>query len=274
MTEANPALIINRRSREYIHGSPKPRTPQVTTNNLFPHQLDNRTVLIIGGTSGIGLSAAVQAKAAGAQVIILGSNPERARQVATEHAFAGWRAADVARPDALAAALADIPRVDHLVLLAGSFLMGKVLEADVAHLRRAFDERFWAAIHTLRALGDRLAADASITFVSGELTARPNAYGTAVLGAALSAMDALARSLAIELAPRRFNTLSPGPIDTPLLDKSMGEGRDAYVAERSGSLPLHRFGTAEEAGAAVLFLMVNGWMNGATLHVDGASRFA
>jgi NAD(P)-dependent dehydrogenase (short-subunit alcohol dehydrogenase family) len=245
----------------------------MTTTNLFPHQLDGRTVLIIGGTSGIGLAAAIQAKAAGAQVIVLGSNAQRAKQVATEHGLSGWRAADIARPDALEAALSDISHVDHLVLLAGSFIVGKILEADMAHLRRAFDERFWAAIHTLRALGDRLAADASITFVSGELTDRPNGHGTAVLGAALTAMDSLARSLALELAPRRVNTISPGPIDTPLLDKAMGEGRDAYVAKRSEGLPLHRFGTAEEAGAAVLFLMVNGWMNGATLHVDGASRF-
>lgn len=182
--------------------------------NLFPHQLDGRAVLIIGGTSSFGLSAAIQVKAAGAEVIVLGSNRERAEQVAAEHGFAGWRAADVARPEAIEAALADIPHVDHLVMLAGSFVVGKVLEADPSQLRRIFDERFWAAIHTLRTLGARLATDGSVTFVSAELTDRPNAYGTAVLGAALTAMESLARSLALELAPRRFNTLAPGPIDT------------------------------------------------------------
>jgi NAD(P)-dependent dehydrogenase (short-subunit alcohol dehydrogenase family) len=124
----------------------------------------------------------------------------------------------------------------------------------------------------LRTLGDGLAADGSITFVSGELTDCPNAHGTAVLSAALTAMEALARGLALELALRRFNTLSPGPIDTPLLDKAMGKGGDAYVENRKATLPLRRFGTAEEAGAAVVFLMVNGWMNGATLNVDGGSR--
>jgi NAD(P)-dependent dehydrogenase (short-subunit alcohol dehydrogenase family) len=244
----------------------------MTNSPLIPHQLDGRTVLIVGGTSGIGLAAAIQAKAAGADVIVFGSNRERAQLVASDHGFAGSRAADVTRPDEIAAALADIPHVDHLVMLAGTLVLGKVLEADVAHLRRAFEERFWAAIHTLRILGDRLATDGSVTFVSGELAERPNAYGGAVLGAALASMEALARGLALELAPRRFNTLSPGPINTPLLDKAMGEGRDAYVEGRSATLPLHRFGTSEEAGAAVVFLMVNGWMNGATLHIDGGSR--
>lgn len=71
---------------------------------------------------------------------------------------------------------------------------------------------------------------ASITFVSGALGDRPNAYGTAILAAASAAMEALARGLALELAPRRVNTLSPGPIDTPLLGKALGSGRDAYVA--------------------------------------------
>ena len=79
----------------------------MNTNPLFPNQLDGCTVLIVGGTSGTGLSAAIQAKAAGAEVIVLGSNRERAEQVAAEHGFAGWRAADVSRPEAVEAAVAD-----------------------------------------------------------------------------------------------------------------------------------------------------------------------
>lgn len=234
--------------------------------------LEGRTVVLFGGTSGIGLSAAIQAQAAGAAVTIIGLEPERAERIAAAHGFAGWRAADVTRPESIEAALADVGRVDHLVLLAGSFVVGRVLDADVVRLRRAFDERVWAAVHTLRALGDRLAADGSVTFVSGALADRPNAFGTAILAAASAAMEALARGLALELAPRRVNTLSPGPIDTPLLARSLGEGRDAYVASLEASLPLHRLGTAEEAGAAAVFLMTNGFMNGATLHVDGGSR--
>lgn len=235
-------------------------------------RLTGKTVLLIGGTSGIGLAAALQAQSAGAEVIVVGSDPGRSERAAAEHSFAGWRAVDVTDPQSLEAALADISRVDHLVLLAGSFVVGKVLEADVGHLRRAFDERVWAAVATLRALGDRLAEDGSITFVSGALADRPNAYGTAVLAAAAAAMEALARGLALELAPRRVNTLSPGTIDTPLLGKALGEGRDDFVRSVEASLPTHRLGTPEEAGAAVLFLITNGFMNGATLNLDGASR--
>lgn len=239
----------------------------------FPSRgLAGRTVLLIGGTSGIGLAAAIQAQDAGANVVVMGFDSQRAEQVAAEHGFAGWRAADVTKPEMIEAVLADIPHVDHLVLLAGSFVVGKVMEADVTQLHRAFDERVWAAVHTLRALGDRLAADGSVTFISGALGDRPNAYGTAVLAAASAAIEALARGLALEIAPRRVNTVSPGPIDTPLLGKALGDGRDAYVDHLKTTLPLHRLGTAEEAGAAVVFLMANGWMNGATLNIDGGSR--
>ncbi|TFW27913.1 SDR family oxidoreductase [Duganella callida] len=239
---------------------------------LFNAPLSGKTVLIVGGTSGIGLSAAIQAKAAGAAVVVAGLDAARAAAVAAEHGFAGHRAMDVTRADTISAALADLPQVDHLVLLAGSFVAGKVLEADVSHLQRAFDERIWAAVHVIRALGNRLATDASITFISGVLSDRPNAYGTAVLAAASAAMEALARGLALELAPRRLNTLSPGTIATPLLSKALGEGRDAYVAGLQAKLPLGRVGSADEAGAAVVFLMTNGYMNGATLNVDGGAR--
>ena len=234
--------------------------------------LQGKNVLIFGGTSGIGLSAAIQAKAAGANVTVVGFDAARAEALSKEHGFSGWRAADVTKPEAIDAALSNIGKVDHLVLLAGSFVAGKVLDADIAHLHRAFDERVWAAVHVLRAIGENLAGDASITLISGALADRPNAYGVAVLAAASAAMEALGRGLALELAPRRVNILSPGPIDTPILAKALGDGRDAYVASLKQSLPLHRLGTADEAGAAVVFLMANGWMNGAVLNVDGGSR--
>jgi NAD(P)-dependent dehydrogenase (short-subunit alcohol dehydrogenase family) len=231
-------------------------------------------VLIVGGTSGMGLAAARQATALGARVTVVGSDAARAADVATGHGLSGWRSADVTKPETIVAALADVPHVDHLALLAGSFVVGKVLEADVSRLQRAFDERIWAAVHTLRALGDRLDSRGSITLVSGALSERPNAGGTAILAAASAAMESLGRGLALELAPRRVNTISPGPIDTPLLAKSVGTAaRDAYVAHLERTLPLGRLGTADEAGAAVIFLMSNGFMNGATLHIDGGSRF-
>jgi NAD(P)-dependent dehydrogenase (short-subunit alcohol dehydrogenase family) len=233
--------------------------------------LRGKSILVFGGTSGIGLAAARQARAAGADVTVVGTNSERARGVAQDHGF-GWRTADVTQAESIERALADVGTVDHLVLLAGTFVAGKILEAEVDHLRRAFDERVWAAIHVLRALRGRLAVDGSVTFISGALAQRPTAQGTAVLAAASAAMEALARGLALELAPLRVNTLAPGMVETPILAKAFGVSRDAAIARMRDASPQRRLGTPQEAGAAVVFLMTNGWMNGATLHVDGGSR--
>jgi len=80
------------------------------------------------------------------------------------------------------------------------------------------------------------------------------------------------RGLALELAPVRVNTRSPGPINNPILGKALGEGREAFIASLEQVLPLHRLGTAEEAGAAAVFLMSNTFMNGAVLNIDGGAR--
>lgn len=234
--------------------------------------LHGRSVLVFGGTSGIGLATAQQARALGARVVVVGFDPAGAERAAVANGFAGWRAADVTAPETITAALAGIEHVDHLVLLAGSFVAGKVMDADVAHLRRAFDERIWAAVHVLRGLGERLAADGSVTFVSGVLAERPNENGTAILAAASSAMESLARGLALELAPRRVNTISPGTTDTPLLARSLGEGREAYLASVKGRLPVRKVGTADEVASGIVFLMSNGFVSGETLHVDGGAR--
>jgi len=236
-------------------------------------RLTGRTILIFGGTSGIGLATAIQAKAVGARVIVLGIDADRAAQAASDNGLAGWRVADVTRREQIEAAVADIDHVDHLVFLAGTLTLGKVMEADIDTLRRPFEERIWGAVHAIRALGDRLAQDGSITFSSGTLSDRPNAFGTALLAATGAAVEALARALALELAPRRVNTLSPGPLDTGLRTKAMGqEADDAYVKHLNSILPGGRIGTAQEAGAAVVFLMANRFMNAATLNLDGASR--
>ena len=126
--------------------------------------LESQTALIIGGSSGIGLATAKRAQAAGATVTILGLEKDRTRQVAEENGFDDWRAADVTNGDSVQGALKNIPHVDHLAFFAGTFVAGKVLGADMSHLRRAFEERIWASLQAIRALGDRLAADGSINY--------------------------------------------------------------------------------------------------------------
>lgn len=249
---------------------------QESTNFANAHNpissLAGESVLILGGTSGIGLATAVAAKASGAAVTVAGRDRTRAAHLAQSHDFAASLAVEISDPQSIQQGLSTIERVDHLVMLAGSLILGKVLDAEIDALRRVYDERIWAVVHVLRSLGERLAADASITLVSGALTHRPDGKGTAIAASACAALEVLGRGLALEMAPRRVNTLSPGPIDTPLIAKAMGQHREAYMRMVAENHPLQRWGSAAEAAGAVLFLMTNRYMNGAVLHIDGGSR--
>ncbi|MCT7324032.1 SDR family NAD(P)-dependent oxidoreductase [Klebsiella quasipneumoniae] len=241
-------------------------------NASINESLKDKNVLIFGGGSGIGLETAIQATAAGANVIIVGRDRERTKRVADQYGFSGWRVADVTDPEAIRLALSTIDVVDHLIMLSGTFSLGKVLEADVSLLRQAYEERVWSIVHVLRTLGDKLASEASVTLVSGALTHRPDGNGTAIITSACAAVEVLGRGLALELAPRRVNVLAPGPVNTPLLYKSFGDARDSWAEVIEANHPLHRFGTAGEAASAAMFLMTNQYMNGAVLNIDGGSR--
>lgn len=243
-----------------------------SVNSLINDSLKDQNVLIFGGGSGIGHETALLATAAGAKVTIVGRDHERTKRAAEEYGFSGWRVADVTNPEAIRQALSTIDIVDHLIMLSGTFALGKILEADVSLLRQAYEERVWSIIHVLRTLGNRLVSDASVTLVSGALTHRPDGNGTAIISSACAAVEVLGRGLALELAPRRVNILSPGPINTSLLYKSVGDARDAWAEIIEANHPLHRFGTAGEAASAAIFLMTNQYMNGAVLNIDGGSR--
>lgn len=232
--------------------------------------LKGKHVMIVGGSSGIGLATAKKAKAEGAIVTIVGFNPDQTERIANENGFE-WKASDVTKQEAVKAALSDVRQVDHLVLLAGTFVAGTILEADLDYLHKAFDERIWGALHIIRSLGEKLSPEASITFTSGVLADRPGP-GTAILAAASSAVESLARGLALELAPRRVNTVSPGITDSPLLSKSLGSGKEAFVNSIREKLPLKRVATTDHVASAILFLIANEIMTGETMHVDGGQR--
>ena len=112
----------------------------------------------------------------------------------------------------------------------------------------------------------------SITFTSGGLSSRPR-VGSAMLTAALAGVEAMTPALALELAPIRVNTVTPGLIDTPLLHHAYGAEREAIMANRAAVLPGKRVGTAEEVAQVMLMLMTNAYMTGEVLHIDGGGRF-
>ncbi|WP_199486583.1 SDR family oxidoreductase [Actinomadura logoneensis] len=184
--------------------------------------------------------------------------------------------ADAADEDAVRAAFDLAGRVDHVLLTAGGYTgAGPLTELTREAAHEAYDQRVWAAVVAARLAAERMPAGGSLTFTSGNLVVRPTA-GIAGAMAPGGGIETLTRALAVELAPRRLrvNTVRYGAFDTPLLRSVGGLPTDEAVREAGAELPLGRFGTAEEAGAASVFLMANTYMTGQVVTVDGGQILA
>jgi NAD(P)-dependent dehydrogenase (short-subunit alcohol dehydrogenase family) len=230
--------------------------------------LTGTTVVILGGSSGIGLATAKAAQAEGARVVITGRSSERLRAAKTLlSADAKAVALDVVDEAGTRALFAELEYVDHVFITAGVVSFDPKLAIATESVRSALDTRFWGAFNAAKFAATRMRAGGSITFMSGAAAIRP-IRGASVATASCAAVEAFARALAIDLAPIRVNAIQPGLIDTPFLD-TLGERRNAFIAEYSKRLPVGRPGRAEEVADAVLFLMKNGFVTGITLTIDG-----
>jgi NAD(P)-dependent dehydrogenase (short-subunit alcohol dehydrogenase family) len=233
--------------------------------------LSNKTVVIIGGSSGIGLATASASLTQHADVIITGRSRDRldsaVRELGSHVRAIPLDSSDEAGTRAM---FDTIDRLDHIFVSAGGVTPDAALSVDVAAMRPAIDVRLWGAIYAAKYARPKMTSGGSITFMSGTSAFRP-IPGAAVGSASCAAVEGLARSLAIDLAPIRVNAIRPGLIDTPRIDSFMGENKAAILATYTKRIPTKRMGRPEEVADAVLFLMKNEYMNGTTLVIDGAA---
>lgn len=234
--------------------------------------LSDQRFLVVGGSSGIGLAAARAALDAGAQVTIA----SRSRQKLDAARNDLSNRIDTALLDTTDDASTDrffneTGVWDHIAVSAAQTPTGPVRGLALADARAAMDSKFWGAYRVARAA--KLREGGSLTFVSGFLSVRPSA--TSVLqGAVNAALEALARGLALELAPVRVNAVSPGLIDTPLWSRLDENKRTAMFARVAASLPARRVGHAEDIARAVIFLATTPFATGSTVLVDGGGAIA
>jgi len=239
-------------------------------------RLEGKHLVVVGGSSGIGLETARLALAEGASVTIAGRSEDRLqRAVAGLRAQAGgaaWRGvrpvvADVTDESSIRALFEGEPRVDHLFLPAGELRpgYGDVLDADLPGLRSVLETRLLGVVHVVRQVRPKMAGG-SITLMSGLYSTRPG-RGGALGAAAVAAVEGMTRALALDLAPIRVNAVAPGLIDTPLWN-AFGAQREAILAH-AAALPVGRIGRPEEVAQAVLFLLGNGFVTGTVLAIDG-----
>jgi NAD(P)-dependent dehydrogenase (short-subunit alcohol dehydrogenase family) len=235
--------------------------------------LEGKTVVITGGGSGIGLAAAQQAIQKGAKVVIAGRNEQKLEaavaQLGTQ--ARGYRL-DVTRQEEIPAFFEQVGAFDHLVTAAAEAGGGTTFSArSIEDARQIFDNKFWGQYYMVKAGLDYLQADGSVTLFSGWISRKPMT-GYSTLAAVDAAIEALARVLAIELAPLRVNAVSPGVITTPLWQKLPPERRQARFEELSAHTTLKRVGEADEVAKAILFLIENSFVTGTVIDVDGGAK--
>ncbi|MBC7923025.1 MAG: SDR family oxidoreductase [Ferruginibacter sp.] len=239
---------------------------------MITENLKNKHVVIVGGSSGIGRAVARIAHELGARVTLTGTGAPAARATAqTIGAEVQSAALDVNDEQQVNGFFAQLPAIDHVYVAAGSTKLGGILEGDLDQLMAPFHERLVGSVRVVRAAAGKINPGGSITFTGGVSTDRP-VPGAWVSGIGTAAAEQLARVMALELAPIRFNAVAPGYTDTPMWDKVLGENKRAVLEGVAGKLPVRKIATPEEVASAVVFMMVNLSITGEIIHVDGGAR--
>ncbi|GGP19875.1 SDR family oxidoreductase [Silvimonas iriomotensis] len=240
----------------------------MTTLQHFAQQ----RVLVVGGSSGIGLAVAQSFAAAGARVTIASRSADKLAQAAGQiEGEVTSVALDATDNAAIEAFFAHAEPWDHIVISAAQTPTGPVGKLALEDAYRAMDSKFWGAYRIARAA--RFAPGASLTFVSGFLSVRPS-KNSVLQGAINAAIESLARGLALELSPVRVNTVSPGVIVTPLWDKLPEADREQVFAKTADHLPAKRVGQPQDIANAVLYLAGTPFATGSTVLVDGGGAIA
>ncbi len=233
-------------------------------------QLKNQRILFIGGSQGIGLAAAQKAHAAGAQVILAARNPERLRDAASQLGKGvSTLRVDVTDEPALKALFEEVGEFDHLVYTAASALIAPLADQTTRDFRLLIESKLIGQALAVKYGAPRIRAGGSVVLFSGIVSRKPFA-GASAYAAVGAATEAAARTWAIEYAPLRINVVVPGIIDTPVWDLVLPpEAKAEHFRQVENQLPVGRVGHADDVASAVMFLMQNPFVNGATVEVDG-----
>jgi NAD(P)-dependent dehydrogenase (short-subunit alcohol dehydrogenase family) len=229
--------------------------------------LAGKKVVVVGGSSGIGLSAAESAKREGAEVVVASRNAERLK-AAADKIGATAIAADVTSDDSVAALFRATGPVDHVVVTAAQLRSGPFKTVSMDDVRATLEGKFWGAWRVARTAEIR--AGGSLSLVSGFLSVRPR-LNSAIVSVANGALESLTRALALELAPLRVNCVSPGIIDTPIRAAMPEAARRDMLEKSAAALPVGRVGAGEDIAQQILTFMTNGFMTGSIVYLDGGA---
>jgi len=234
--------------------------------------MDGKRVVILGGTSGIGLATAKAAEREGAAVVIASSRRERLdRALAMLRSGAEGELVDVADEAQVRALFERIGAFDHLVFTAGESLQLEPLDVMPVERARGFvNVRFWGAFMAAKYGSPHIRPGGSITLTNGIAGLRPR-KGWTVSASICGAMEALTRALAVELAPIRVNAVCPGTVRTELWSGMAESARETMYRDAAQRLPVGRVGETDDLAETYIYLMREGFSTGQVLVVDGGA---
>lgn len=234
--------------------------------------LDGQIVVVIGGSSGIGLATAQQARAAGARVVITGRNPERLAKAAAEVDADSAPTLDLGDPARLEQVFAELPaQLDHVLVSGGGPFYAPIADLDFGHAQRVLDEELLGSLRVARLCIGRVRPAGSLTLISGTGARRPG-VGLSIAAIGTVGLQAIAANAALELAPIRVNAVAAGFVDTPLSARLLGDELDKRRADLRGTLPIRRVVGPDDVAMLILHLMTNTALTGATYDVDGGQQ--
>ena len=235
-------------------------------------QLSGQTVVVIGGSSGMGFETALRARAEGADVIIAGRNPDRLRHAATELGARDSAVVDATDPASLDRFFDGLPAAfDHVMVTAGGPYYAPLADLDHTRAIREFDEHLWLAVEVARHAVGRARAGGTLLFMAGT-GARQAAPGQALSAAGTASLPALVANLALEIAPVRVNLIAAGFVDTPLSASLLGDDLEKRRQRLRATLPIGRVVGPADIAALAVHIMTNTALTGATYDIDGGQQ--
>ncbi len=247
-----------------------------TAATAFPIQREpallGQTVVVIGGSAGIGFETARQARAQGAKLILTGRNPERLGRAASEIGTLSTAAFDAADPALLERFFADLPAaIDHVMVTAGRPHYGRIVDMDLERARHALDEHLLLMIQVARNAAHKVRPGGTLLFMGGTGGRRPG-IGIGIVSTVTAALPALTASLALELAPIRVNLIAAGFVDTPLSASLLGDELENRRNQLRATLPIRRVVGPADVAALAVHIMINTALTGATYDIDGGQQ--
>jgi NAD(P)-dependent dehydrogenase (short-subunit alcohol dehydrogenase family) len=234
--------------------------------------LAGQTVVILGGSAGIGIETARLAGRRGAEVVLVARDPVRLRRAADDVRARSTAAFDINDLDRLERFFAELPGpIDHILVTGGGPYYAPLADMAFAAARRDIDQRIIGTLAIARFGGDRMRDNGTLLFMGGT-GGRQAGVGLSLLSALSAALPALIANLAIELAPRRVNLIAAGFVDTPLSAALLGDGLAARRNELRATLPIRRVVEAADVAALAVHLMTNTALTGGTYDIDGGQQ--